>query len=124
MEEAEEALPGVVMLMDRHGTTSVKCPVFSWVCDLIQVRFPVLLSVCVHSMQTTMYPCEPSRTLRTLNLHCGDIADRIQPALPRQSTSSSATPSESYPNTRLQLQASPTRSPTKSAMKGKSREQE
>ena len=74
MEEAEEALPGAVMLKDRHGTTSVKCAVFSWVCDLIQVRFPVLLFVCVHSMitstpwqtrksvQTTMYPCKPSRT--------------------------------------------------------------
>ena len=77
--EAEEALPGAVMLKDRQGTTSVKCAVFSWVCDLIQVRFPVLLSVCVHSMiastpwqtrksvQGTMYPCEPSRTFRTLS---------------------------------------------------------
>jgi len=50
MEEAEEALPGAVMLKDRHGTTSVKCAVFSWVCDLMQVGFPVFLSVCVHSM--------------------------------------------------------------------------
>ena len=57
-------------------------------------------------------------------LHCGDIADRIRSALPHQSTSSSASPSKSYPNTRLQLQASLKKSPTKSAMKGKSREQE
>jgi len=70
----------------------------------------------------------PLQTLKNitnaLELHCGDIADRIQPAFPRQSTSSSATPSESYPNTRLQLQASLKRSPTKSAMKGKAHEQE
>jgi len=79
MEEAEEVLPGGVMLKDHHGTTSVKCAVFSWVCDLMQVHFPVLLSVCMHSMiastpwqtgkslQTTMYPCKPSRILRTLS---------------------------------------------------------
>ena len=80
MEEAEEALPGAVMLKDRHGTTSVKCAVFSWVCDLIQVRFPVLLFVCVHSMiastpwqtmksvQPTVYPCELSRVSRILSI--------------------------------------------------------
>jgi len=70
----------------------------------------------------------PLQTLKNitnaLELHCGDIADRIQPAFPRQSTSSSATHSKSYPNTRLQLQASLKRSPTKSAMKGKAHEQE
>jgi len=71
----------------------------------------------------------PLQTLKnitnTLDLHCGDIADRIRgSALPHQSTSSSATPSKSHPNTRLQLQASLKRSPTKSAMKGKAREQE
>ncbi|KIM59826.1 hypothetical protein SCLCIDRAFT_125474 [Scleroderma citrinum Foug A] len=124
MEEAEEALPGAVMLKDRHGTTSVKCAVFSWVCDLIQVRFP-------HSVANNEICAAynvPLRTLKsianTLDLHCGDIADRIRSGLPHQSTGSSATPSKSYPNTRLQVQASLKKSPTKSAMKGKSREQE
>jgi len=71
-------------------------------------------------------PSKPLKSItNTLDLHCGDIADRIRSALPHQSTSSLAAPSKPYPNTRLQLQASLKRSPTKSAaMKGKAREQE
>jgi len=95
-------------------------------------------SVCMHAFNDCQYSVAnkeicadynvPLQTLKNitnaLELHCGDIADRIQPAFPRQSTSSSATPSKSYPNTHLQLHASLKRSPTKSAMKGKAREQE
>ena len=62
-------------------------------------------SVCMHAFNDCQYfvanreicaDCNvPLRTLKnitnTLDLHCSDIAVRIQPALPRQSTSSSAT---------------------------------
>ena len=110
-EEAEEVLPGAVMLKDRHGTTLVKCVVFSWVCDLIQVRFPVLLSICVHSMivstlwqaripvQTTMYLCKPSRILRTLST-CTVMILQTTSNLPSlDSRPAQWLPSKSYLNT-------------------------
>ena len=92
MEEAEEALPGAVILKDRHGTTSVKCEVFSWVCDLIQVCFLAFLSVCVHSMitstpwqtrksvQPTMYPYESPRASRILST-CTAVISQTASAL-------------------------------------------
>ena len=110
-----------VFLGVRHNTSAFSCP------SVCMRAF----NDCQHSVANKEICAAysvPLRTLKsianTLDLHCGDIADRIRSGLPHQSTGSSATPSKSYPNTRLQVQASLKKSPTKSAMKGKSREQE
>lgn len=129
MERAEGTLPQVEMMKKRYGSHLMTCAVFFWVFNLMGNA----LAEKTFCVDYNLKPIKFKNILRGLDEHCGTVADLIRSAHPKIQASpsstarASASPSKLPPAAPFQLPGlSPqkSKSPIKSAMKGKERERE
>ncbi|KAI6100327.1 hypothetical protein F5141DRAFT_1141761 [Pisolithus sp. B1] len=128
MELAEGTLPQVEMMKKRYGLHLMTCAVFFWVFNLMGNALAEKPFCEDYNLKLIKF----KNILRGLDEHCGTVVDVIQSTHPKiqasQSTArAAASATKSPPTVPFQLPGlSPqkSKSPVKSAMKGKERERE
>ncbi|KAI6156524.1 hypothetical protein EDD17DRAFT_1704150 [Pisolithus thermaeus] len=119
MELAEGTLPQVEMMKKRYGLHLMTCAVFFWVFNLMGVSHDC--SEKPFCEDYNLKSIKFKNILRGLDEHCGTVVDVIRSTHPKiQASQSTARAAASA------TKSSPTKSksPVKSAMKGKERERE
>ncbi|KAI6095882.1 hypothetical protein EDD16DRAFT_1716957 [Pisolithus croceorrhizus] len=128
LELAEGTLPQVEMMKKRYGLHLMTCTVFSWVYNLMGNA----LAEQPFCENYNLKLIKLKNILGGLGEHCGTVADVIRSTHPKIQASQSsaraaASPTESPPTVPSQLPGlfpQKSKSPVKSAMKGKERERE
>ncbi|KAG2058232.1 hypothetical protein BDR06DRAFT_1018477 [Suillus hirtellus] len=113
MHEAESSIPKVDMLRMRHQTSTVTCAIFYWICQIMEVQGVQEKSLCQnHGVRLPAF----KSVMKALDKECDAVAGRIKSEL--QEMNFSGAPSK----LRIRPSTSPQKSPSKSAMKAKSRD--
>ncbi|KAI6157007.1 hypothetical protein BKA82DRAFT_142420 [Pisolithus tinctorius] len=128
MEQAEDTLPQVEMMKRRYGLHVMTGAIFFWVYNLMGNT----LAEKMFCVDYNFKPIKFKNILKGLDEHCGTVADLIRSALPKIQASQSTVPptasSSKFPSIAPfqlpSLSPQKSKSPIKSAMKGKERERE
>ncbi|KAH7925595.1 hypothetical protein BV22DRAFT_1088762 [Leucogyrophana mollusca] len=112
MEEVETCFPQIELSRQRYGIAAIKCAIFYWTSDAMEIHEVQESSLYEnYSIQKTAFKA----LVRTIEKNCEAIADKIKADMTGRRASRPSASQHRAPT-------SPSKSPSKSALKGKSLE--